>query len=150
MSDYPVPLWRIHSIAAQAHEGQVDKGGLAYIGHPMRVSRFVRNAGFDREHEAVAVLHDVVEDTPVTIEELRAEGFPETTLAAIDAITQRKRESAPDYYARVCANPIARVVKWFDIQDNNAPWRMAALPSETQDRLRAKYERARLVVGPPA
>lgn len=147
-----LPSAMAREIATGAHEGQFDKGGLPYIGHPTRIAAAVRKAGYSDEVETVAWLHDVVEDTDVTLDDLRVCGFSEAVIEAVDAISQRKKESAPDYYARVMSSHLAHIVKWYDVEDNSSPTRMALLAPETQERLTAKYERAREVLGggPPS
>ncbi|GLZ39640.1 HD domain-containing protein [Actinokineospora sp. NBRC 105648] len=122
-------------IARAAHDGQLDKSGNPYITHPLRVMR-----GVHTDHERMtAVLHDVVEDTPVTLDDLRAQGCPDEVVAAVDAISKRPDESQPDYLTRVAGNPIARAVKHADIADNSSPARLAQLDAPTRERLRAKY-----------
>ena len=76
-------------IAVEAHRGQIDKAGKEYILHPMRVMLRGRN---DTEM-IIGILHDVVEDTPVTLDMLRLEGFSEEILAALDCITKHNGES---------------------------------------------------------
>jgi (p)ppGpp synthase/HD superfamily hydrolase len=125
-------------VARRAHEGQLDKGGRPYIGHPLRVMGSLRD-----EHERMAaVLHDVVEDTSVTLADLKAAGCPEEVLAAVAAISKQPGEDQTAYLARVAANPIARAVKRADIADNMSPDRLSRLDAATQERLRAKYESA--------
>jgi len=102
-------------IAARAHEGQKDKEGLPYILHPLRAMMNV--AG--EEAMIVAVLHDVVEDTSVTIDDLRQAGFSEPVLAAVLCVTHRREESYAEYVVGCKANPIARGVKLADLQDNS-------------------------------
>jgi (p)ppGpp synthase/HD superfamily hydrolase len=140
---------RAARLAERSHRGQVDKVGKAYIGHPARIAMAVRDEGYSDEVEAVAWLHDVVEDTAVTLDDLRADDFPERVVEAVDAISKRKGESFADYYERVKANPIALVVKWHDVADNADPKRLALVAPDTQERLRAKYERARSILGGP-
>ncbi len=135
---------RARDIALEAHAGQTDKAGAPYITHPARVA--ARLAG-DPPAEVVGWLHDVVEDTGVTLDDLAAE-FPAGIVAAVDAITKRDGEDRDDYYRRVAANPLARKVKHADLDDNSSPDRLAMLDPETQDRLRAKYAHAREVLGP--
>ena len=72
-------LERAIALAAQAHEGQVDKAGAPYILHPLRMMLSVDTP----EARVAAVLHDVVEDTPVSLEELRVEGFSEAVIGAV-------------------------------------------------------------------
>ena len=125
-------------VARRAHEGQLDKSGRPYIGHPLRVMGALRN-----EHERMAaVLHDVVEDTTVTLDDLTAAGCPAPVLAALAAISKQPGEAQESYLARVASNPIALAVKRADIEDNMSPDRMARLDKETQERLRAKYTSA--------
>ncbi|GAB3875666.1 phosphohydrolase [Kibdelosporangium lantanae] len=122
-------------IAKEAHGTQVDKSGRPYIGHPIRVMGKV-----DGNHEKMAaVLHDVIEDTHVTAEDLRKAGCPEPVVTSVIALSKTKGEPMPDYLARVATDPVAVVVKRADIADNSDPLRMSALPVETQERLRVKY-----------
>jgi (p)ppGpp synthase/HD superfamily hydrolase len=125
-------------IATDAHDGQIDKSGKPYIGHPARVMNRV-----DGEYERMAaVLHDVIEDTPVTADQLRAAGCPERVVTAVIALSHRPGESQADYLARVAADPIAVAVKHADIADNMSPARFARLDAGTQARLRVKYDSA--------
>lgn len=136
-------------LASTAHARQVDKAGAPYIEHPRRVAARVAGdelAGAQVRDElavavAVAWLHDVVEDTDVTAEVLRA-AFPEEVVAAVLALTRRVGEELDVYYARVAANPLALRVKRADIADNTDPARTAALTTSTRERLAAKYAHA--------
>ncbi|MDQ2739199.1 MAG: phosphohydrolase [Actinomycetota bacterium] len=135
---------RARLIATQAHEGQTDKAGVAYIGHPARIA--ARVAG-DPAAEVVAWLHDVVEDCDHwTLDRLRAEGIPADLVAAVDAISKRPGEASDDYYARVAANPVALKVKYADLADNSDPERLAKLDPATRERLTRKYAHAREVL----
>jgi (p)ppGpp synthase/HD superfamily hydrolase len=125
-------------LARRAHEGQLDKSGRPYIAHPLRVMGHLKG-----EHERMtAVLHDVVEDTDVTLEDLAALGCPPEVLAAVTAISKRPGESQADYLSRVMADPIALTVKRADIADNMSADRMGRLDAGTRERLQAKYEAA--------
>ena len=125
-------------IATGAHDGQVDKSGKPYIGHPVRVMNRVHG-----EYERMAaVLHDVIEDTTVTKADLRAAGCPERVITAVDALSHRPGEPQADYLARVAADPIAVAVKHADIADNTSPVRFDALDEATKARLRVKYDTA--------
>lgn len=125
-------------IAVSAHAGQKDKAGRDYISHPVRVM-----ASFSTPlAKMVAVLHDVIEDTPIQLEDLSALGCPEQVLVALAAITHPPGEPNVDYWARVKANPLARQVKLADIADNSREDRLVDLDEATATRLRAKYERA--------
>jgi (p)ppGpp synthase/HD superfamily hydrolase len=127
--------------ALRAHAEQVDKAGEPYVEHPARVAATAARAG--SEAEAVGWLHDVVEDSPATLNELRAAGLPEPVLAAVDALTRRDGEPAEVYYRRVAGNALARVVKDADLADNAAPDRLARLDEATRVRLCTKYAHAR-------
>lgn len=133
---------RAEALARAAHLGQVDKAGHPYADHPARVAARVRG---DAACEAAAWLHDVVEDTSVTLTELAAH-FPREVVTAVDALTKRPGEPAENYYQRVAADPIARKVKLADLADNSDPARLTQLDGATQTRLAAKYVagRARL------
>jgi guanosine-3',5'-bis(diphosphate) 3'-pyrophosphohydrolase len=107
-------LERAIAIAASAHAGQVDKAGQPYILHPLRVMLRVAS-----EHERVAaVLHDVVEDTAVSLGQLAAEGFAPQVISAIDALTKRAGETRMQAARRAAIDPIARAVKLADNAEN--------------------------------
>jgi (p)ppGpp synthase/HD superfamily hydrolase len=138
------------ALATAAHAGQVDKGGRPYIEHPLRVMRRMKR----EEERMVAVLHDVVEDTPTSFSVLRQHGCPESIVSAVDALTKRQGESREEYCARIASNPLALVVKRADIADNSDPERLAALAPGEAARLRHKYAETQrmldqLVQAPP-
>lgn len=124
-------------VATWAHVTQVDKAGQPYILHPLRVM-----LSMDTDEERmVAALHDVVEDTDVTLAKLRQAGFAEDVTSAVDALTRRDGEPyMPDYIDRVAANPLARKVKLADLADNLSPSR--ALPGSEAVRLYRRYRAA--------
>ena len=125
-------------IAVSAHVGQVDKAGQPYILHPLRVMFSV-----ETPHERLAaVLHDVVEDTEVTIDDLADEGFPTEVLDAIQALTKLKGESRLDAAMRAVRNPIARKVKLADLADNMDMSRIPHPTASDHARLR-EYESVR-------
>lgn len=125
-------------IAAYAHSGQKDKAGEEYILHPLRVMLQMET----EEERIVAVLHDVVEDTVVGLEELENYMVPASLLLVIDCLTRRPQESPESYYARVKSNPLALKVKLADIRDNMDYERMNKLDAETRNRLFKKYDKA--------
>jgi hypothetical protein len=132
-------------LAKRAHAGQVDKSGHPYIGHPARVAARARNHGGDEQVEIVAWLHDVVEDTPVTRDEIESLFGPEIAEAVV-AITRRPDDVDDVYYERVAGNPIALAVKYADIEDNLDPARTAQLDPATRQRLAVKYAHALVVL----
>lgn len=126
------------ALATSAHDGQVDKSGRPYIGHPLRVM-----ASVEGEHaQMAAVLHDVIEDTSVTAEDLTARGCPSDVVDAVVSLSHLPGEPQEDYLRRVAANPLAVTVKRADIADNLSPARMARLDDETRARLEIKYATA--------
>jgi (p)ppGpp synthase/HD superfamily hydrolase len=130
-------LERAIAIAAAAHASQVDKAGAPYILHPLRVMLRVRTA----PERIAAVLHDVVEDTPWTLEALAAEGFAAEVLAAVEALTRREGESYEAFIARAGADPIGRVVKLADLAENMDLTRLEAPGAQDLARLE-RYRRA--------
>jgi (p)ppGpp synthase/HD superfamily hydrolase len=107
-------LERAIEIAANAHAGQVDKANQPYILHPERLA---------------AVLHDVVEDTPITFDDLENERFPKDVIDAVRALTKLDGESRIEAASRAVQDPIARVVKLADVADNMD---MSRIPNPTE------------------
>ena len=114
-------LDRAIAIAAEAHTGQKDKAGISYILHPIRLM-----IQMDSEEAMIAaVLHDVVEDSVWTLDDLRREGFSDEVLNAVDCLTHREGEGEDywDYIKRAGSDPIAIKVKLADLFDNlNSNW----------------------------
>lgn len=130
------------AVAIALHAGQTDKAGKPYIEHPQRVAEAVRNAGGGPHAIAAAWLHDVVEDTDVTLTGLGVIGFDTATLRIVDDLTRREDESHEDAVRRATSNPWSRLVKRCDVRDNMDPDRLALLDDETRARLLRKYTRA--------
>jgi (p)ppGpp synthase/HD superfamily hydrolase len=124
-------------IAVDAHRGQRDRGGAPYILHPLRVMLRVHT---DAERMA-AVLHDVVEDSAWTLDDLRARGFADEVVAAVDALSKREGEDYPTFVDRAAAHPVARRVKIADIEDNLDLRRAGTVAPDDADRLN-RYLRA--------
>jgi (p)ppGpp synthase/HD superfamily hydrolase len=136
-------LERAISIAAQAHQGQVDKAGQPYILHSLRVMFRVKS-----EHERIAaVLHDVVEDTRVTLADLEKDGFSDEVLSAVEALTKRPQETRLDAARRAANNPIARLVKLADNADNMDLNRITTLTDNDVTRLREYMAVRSLLLG---
>jgi (p)ppGpp synthase/HD superfamily hydrolase len=95
------------AIAAKAHEGQIDKAGAPYVLHPLRLMLQMSTA----EERIVAVLHDVVEDCDWTPEQLRAEGFSEGILEALDSVTKREGEDYEAFIRRSRSSAILRIIR---------------------------------------
>lgn len=101
-------------IATKAHNGQLDKGGQPYILHPLRV---MQSCNSDLE-KICAVLHDVIEDTNISLNELREEGFSEEVLVILDLLTKKEQEDYSTFIDRINTNETACRVKIADLQDN--------------------------------
>ena len=130
-------LERAIAIAAAAHAGQLDKGGAPYILHPLKVMLRMTTL----EERIVAVLHDVVEDCDISLDDLRKEGFSEEVLTAIESVTKVPGESYEDFVERAAQNPIGRVVKLADLEENSDLSRIASPSWEDLERIE-KYRRA--------
>lgn len=131
-------------VAYCAHHGQVDKGGMPYIFHPYHLAEQMT----DELSTCAALLHDVVEDTPVTLEEL-AEEFPPQVLTALQLLTYDKQKDYFAYLRAIKENPMARAVKLADLVHNSDQSRLAGCPgvSEQQKlRLQEKYRKARAIL----
>jgi (p)ppGpp synthase/HD superfamily hydrolase len=124
------------NIAIFAHKTQVDKGGHPYIFHPLRLM-----IKFENEIEKiVAVLHDVVEDSDFSLEDLRSE-FSDEIIDALDHLTRRSTEEYDAFISRVMQNQLASKIKMADLQDNMDLSRIPD-PSEVDINRIKKYEKA--------
>ena len=108
---------RAYETAAQAHRGQVDKAGTDYINHPLTVAA---NVGKNISAIIVALLHDVAEDTSLTVDEM-AKKIPLTVdeIQALKLLTHDEKFSYPDYVAKIKSNKLATVVKRADLKHNS-------------------------------
>lgn len=130
---------RALALAVEAHAGQTDKLGQPYILHVIRVWQAVREVTPDEYVHIAALLHDVVEDTPVSLSDIMA-AFGSRISMAVDALTKRGVESLDTYMDRVIADPIAIQVKRYDTADNYR--RIPLIDDEaTQARLEEKYHK---------
>lgn len=125
-------------IAATHHEGQFDKGGNPYILHPLKVMHYTRSD--DPEILMIAVLHDVVEDTPVTLEYLESLGFSARVIDGVDSLTKRPGETRKDYIARLLKNQDAIIVKMADVRHNSDIRRLKGLAEKDFARMRGYQE----------
>lgn len=130
-------LQRAIEIAVAAHATQTRKDGTPYILHPLRLMMAVDLP----EARIVAVLHDVVEDTDVTLDDLKSEGFSEAIIEAVDCVTHEPNVSYEDYIQRIKGNEIARQVKLADLRDNSDVLQLPSVGDRELSRL-AKYHKA--------
>ena len=130
-------LERAIEIAARTHAGQTDKGGAPYILHPLRVMLRVAPGA----QQIVAVLHDVVEDSDVTFEDLEREGFSAEVVKGLRAVTKVEGESYEDFVARAALDPVGKAVKLADLMENSDLSRIAEPSQKDLERVE-KYGRA--------
>ena len=132
-------------IATIAHAGDIDKAGAPYIFHPIRLMLAVTTPS----EQMAAVLHDTVEDTDITFNDLKNAKFPQEVIDAVEALTKRNGENRLDAAARAVANPIARVVKLADVTDNMDLSRIPK-PTEKDFTRLAEYKKVKslLEAGP--
>ena len=123
--------------ALEAHAGQKEENDRPYLLHPLRLM-----LRMDTEQEmAAAVLHDVVEDTDISLEDLRSEGFPEAVVSSVALLTHdKKKVSYRAYIERIAADPVARKVKLADLEDNLNVLRLARLGVHETLRLKRYFE----------
>lgn len=139
-------LERAIEIAREAHKGQLDKAGCEYIGHPLRVMA----AGRSPEEKIAGVLHDVVEDSDWTFEQLESEGFSVEVIEALRCVT-RLSESEPydRFIARIKGNPLAVAVKLNDLTDNMDIRRLPYISDKDVKRLKKYLKAYKQLIGEP-
>lgn len=131
-------LERALVIAALAHAGQQDKGGSPYVLHPLRMMLKLET----EQERVVALLHDVLEDSALTVDELREAGFTDEVLEAVQILTRRPGESRMDAAVRAAQNPLTLAVKLADNADNLDLKRIPE-PSEADQARLKEYRRIR-------
>ena len=129
---------RAYRFALKAHEGQLDKGGKPYIDHVMYVaSKFIDSS----ELRIVAMLHDVVEDTKYSIEDIESEGFDKCIIDALRVITKPDDMDYMDYIERISFNELASRVKIEDLKHNMDITRISN-PTDYDFKRVKKYKKA--------
>lgn len=124
-------------LATKNHKGQVDKGGNPYILHPLRIMVKVKSL----EAKIVAILHDIIEDTDITKEDLLDMEFPYEIVEAIELLSKPKKEDYIHYIRRIKENPLAKEVKMADLQDNMDLSRLNKITEKDLNRVE-KYKKA--------
>ena len=123
-------------LAEKHHKGQLDKGGNPYINHPLAVMKRLNRP----EEKIVGVLHDIVEDTEVTLENLKEYGFPENIILGVDSVTRREGESRAAFIYRAKLNELGRSVKIADLKENSNLSRIPHPMEKDYERVE-KYKR---------
>lgn len=127
--------------AYKAHEGQTDKSGLPYIFHPYHVAEQMTT----EVSAAIALLHDVIEDTDMTAEDLRALGFPDSVVDGVVLMTHDKGTDYFDYIHKLKKDPEAKAVKLADLEHNSDLSRLDTVTERDLERIK-KYEKARKIL----
>ena len=130
-------LGRAIELAKQHHKGQTDRTGKPYIEHPLRVMNQMKS----EEEKIVAVLHDIVEDTDISLNDLRNEGFSEKVVSAVECLTKQVGENYDSYIERISFNPLAVKIKLADLEDNRDLTRLPQVTDKDLERLE-KYDKA--------
>ena len=139
-------LQRAIEIATEAHQGQLDKAGRDYIGHPLRVMEM----GKTENEKIVGVLHDVIEDSDWTFERLVEEGFSDEVIAALKCVTRTsENENYDDFIDRVMKNSLAAAVKINDLTDNMDIRRLPYLSDKDVKRLKKYLKAYKRLTGEP-
>ena len=125
------------AIARKAHAGQVDKAGVDYIQHPLYVASQVKT----EQEKAIALLHDVLEDSDITVADLLAYGLSNEVVTAVQTLTKKKGQSYQDYLEKVKSNNLARVVKLADLKHNSDLSRLKTVSNTDYERVK-KYKNA--------
>ena len=125
----------------EAHKDQLDKSGLPYVFHPFHLAEQMT----EENTVVAALLHDVVEDTPYTFDDLLAMGFGEEVVAALRLLTHDDAVPYMDYVANIKANPIARAVKLADLRHNSDLSRLDAVDEKALRRCEKYAEAIRLL-----
>ena len=130
-------------LAYEAHHGQVDQCGVPYVFHPYHLAEQMK----DEYTTCIALLHDVVEDTSVTFEDLQKE-FPKEVVDALRLLTHDKGTDYFEYVQAIKQNPLARAVKLADLEHNSDQSRMVdcAVSEEKKQYWREKYARAKAIL----
>ena len=133
------------NIAYKAHIGQLDKGGSPYILHPVRVALHCQT----EDEKIVALLHDVVEDTEISFDDLKEYGFPNQIIEAVKALTKQKNESYDVYIDRVIRDPIAKKVKLADMKHNSDITRIKNPSQKDYDRCQKYLDKIQYLINKP-
>lgn len=129
-------------LACEAHAGQVDKAGKPYVLHPLRLMLKFQN----KQEQVVAVLHDTIEDSEMTLEDLANHGFSELILDALDCLSKRKNEEYEGFIKRILPNELARKIKIEDIKDNLDLTRIASINNEDLKRVLKYHNSLRVLL----
>ena len=137
---YTVETKKAMKLCFEAHKEQTDKTGMPYVFHPFHLAEQMQT----EEETVCALLHDIIEDTPYTLEDLRGMGFAERVLDALKLLTHAKDVPYMEYVEAIAKNPIAKQVKKADLRHNSDRGRMAGEPID--ERMLARWEKYALAL----
>ena len=137
----PSPLEKALALALRAHQGQMDKSGLPYILHPIRLMMRVE----DPQAKVVALLHDVLEDSDMTENDLQNAGFDKQIIEAVVCLTKTPSIDYMEYIRRIKKNSLATQVKLVDLEDNLNANRLKEIEQKDCERM-ARYLQAREIL----
>ena len=137
----PSHLEKALALALQAHQGQTDKSGLPYILHPIRLMMRVE----DSQAKVVALLHDVLEDSDMTENDLKNAGFDKQIIEAVVCLTKTPSTDYMEYIRRIKKNSLATQVKLVDLEDNLNANRLKEIEQKDCERM-ARYLQARKIL----
>lgn len=124
-------------LSFEAHKAQTDKSGMPYVYHPFHLAEQMKS----EETVIVALLHDVVEDTDYTLDDIAKMGFSQTVTDALTLITRKEGVPYVDYIAKLKENPVARAVKLADLRHNSDLSRLDIVDEKALKRAK-KYKKA--------
>ena len=122
----------------EAHRDQTDKSGVPYVFHPIHLAEQMR----DEDTTVTALLHDVIEDTVYTFDDLVKMGFSENVITALKLLTHDKSVPYMEYVAKIKENPVAKAVKLADLAHNSDLSRLNSVDDKARSRIQ-KYEAAK-------
>lgn len=128
-------------ISFNAHKNQIDKSGMPYVYHPFHLAEQMN----DEYSTCVALLHDVVEDTDITLVDLMSEGFPDEVIDALSLMTHNDDVLYLDYVRALTNNSLARKVKLADLAHNSDLTRIDKVEDKDHERVK-KYKQAILIL----
>lgn len=135
-----------YHIAVLKHSGVRRKTGDAYVDHPLRIAKYLQDKNMSKEAVIVSLLHDVVEDSDYTLDDLRKHGFNDTIVDGVDSVTKREGEDPQDSMDRAAANEIGTQVKMMDNTDNSSRPQLEFLTVKKRLKAEIQYTERRRVL----
>ena len=138
---YTLDTKKALKLCFEAHKNQVDKSGLPYVFHPFHLAEQMKT----EQTTIVALLHDVVEDSKYTIDDLKNMGFSKEVTDAIALMTHADDVDYMDYVRAIAKNPIAKAVKLADLEHNSDLTRLDSVDEKSLTRVQ-KYKKAKEIL----